>query len=100
MFLTADKFAGFVTKGSTTNPLGDAESVILSIINWILVAIFIASFVYLVLAGVKYITSGGDTAKATEARTAIIHAIIGMVVVTLALFIVQAAVDFGTTLGA
>lgn len=74
-------------------------NLIIVILNWFLVAVTIIAFVYLVLSGVKYITSGGDATKATEARNGIIYAIIGLIVISLAFFIIRFAITFGTSGG-
>lgn len=68
---------------------------VIVVINWFLVIIAVLAFVYLVIYGVKYITSGGDATKATEARNGIINAIIGLIVIALAFFIIRFAANFG-----
>ncbi len=45
--------------------------------------------IYLIVAGIQYITSGGNATKAMVARTAIINAIIGIILVILAFSITQ-----------
>lgn len=42
---------------------------------------------YLLYMGIKYITAGGDDAKALEARKGIINAVIGVVILVLAIVI-------------
>lgn len=58
---------------------------------WVLGIIMLIAFIYLIMSGVKYITAGGDAAKATEARTGILNAIIGVVVILLAFVILRFA---------
>lgn len=70
-------------------------AVLTFVINWVLAIVAVIAFVYLIIAGVNYITAGGDADKATKARTGILNAIIGIVVVVLAFFILR----FATTLG-
>jgi hypothetical protein len=58
---------------------------------------FIVAFVFLVLGGISWITSGGDKAGVEAARNKIINAIIGLIVVasTWALFqLVGGAIGF------
>jgi hypothetical protein len=43
----------------------------------------------IIWGGLRYITSGGDSAKITSAKNTIIYALIGLVVVALAQFIVK-----------
>lgn len=73
--------------------------IVVALINWFLVAVGIIAFIYLVLYGIKYITSGGDAGKATEARNGIINAIIGIIVIVLAFFIIGFAVSVGLNPG-
>jgi NADH:ubiquinone oxidoreductase subunit 6 (subunit J) len=44
--------------------------------------------IYLIYGGIMYVTAGGDQEKATAGRTAIVNAIIGIVIIALALAIV------------
>ncbi len=52
-----------------------------TIINIVFFLAAAAAIIYLIWAGVKYITAGGDTKKAGEARQAILNAVIGIAVV-------------------
>ena len=86
---------GINTNGTAAN-LSTAQNLLLNIVNIFLIVVFIIAFIYLVLYGVQYITSGGDAEKATKARNGIINAIIGIIVIVLAYFIIQFAVGIGT----
>jgi membrane protease YdiL (CAAX protease family) len=57
--------------------------------------------IYLSWAGIQWITSGGDKQKVANARNRITYAIIGLVVIALAIFIVNLVLYFlgGKTLG-
>jgi hypothetical protein len=68
-----------------TTRLGAYFGNILAIALWIGGGLAV---VYLVWAGIMYVTAGGDQEKATQARTAIVNAIIGIVIIALALTIV------------
>lgn len=72
-------------KGSVT--LGELFTTIIDILLWV---VGIIAVIYLIWAGISYITAGGDDAKATKARQSIINAVIGIVVVLLAFVIVGA----------
>jgi hypothetical protein len=45
--------------------------------------------IYLVISGIQYITSGGDATKAENARKGIVNAVIGIVVILVALLIIN-----------
>ena len=47
--------------------------------------------ILLIVAGIKYMTSGGDSEKAGAAKGAIINAVIGIVIVVAAVFIINLA---------
>ncbi|WKZ30583.1 MAG: pilin [Candidatus Dojkabacteria bacterium] len=63
--------------------------IISSFLDLLLIIVVIASVFYLVLAGLKYITSGGDAGKTKEAQSAIMNVIIGLIVAISAYFLVQ-----------
>ena len=58
----------------------------------------IAAVFYLLLSGFQYITAGGDGEKAGKARTGIVNAIIGIIILMAAFFIFNAARNAGTGL--
>lgn len=77
------------------NPQNTFSTILTTVLIWLLAIVALIAFIYLVLNGVKYITAGGDAGKATEARNGIINAIIGIIVIVLAFFIIQFAVGIG-----
>jgi hypothetical protein len=70
--------------------VGSIQEFILKIIGWLLFFGAVIAVVYLIWAGYQYITAGGDPEKATKAKTAIINAIIGIVVIILSYAILNA----------
>jgi cytochrome bd-type quinol oxidase subunit 2 len=78
--------------GCTTQPADNGinlDGVITAIINLMSVLVGVVSVIMIILGGFRYITSGGDTSNVTSAKNTIIYALIGLVVVALAQFIVQ-----------
>lgn len=49
----------------------------------------VIAVIMVIVAGFKYITSGGDSAKVTSAKNTLIYALIGIAVAVLAQFIIQ-----------
>lgn len=49
----------------------------------------IISVVMIIMGGIRYITSGGDSGKVTSAQNTVLYAVIGLVVVALAQIIVK-----------
>jgi hypothetical protein len=91
---------GSGTSGGTTGMLdriglifvGENEGflqVIGRVVDWLLVLAGVIAVVYLVYGGLLYITAGGDSEKATKGRTAVINAIIGIIIILLAIVIVS-----------
>lgn len=62
----------------------DIGSLISSMINAVIIVAAIAALIYLVSAGLSWITSGGDKAKTEAAQKQITNAIIGLVLVVAA----------------
>ncbi len=65
------------------------DSLIVSIVKIISYAVGVVAVIMIVYAGFLYITSGGDSGKITKAKNALIYAIIGLFIASLAQFIVH-----------
>lgn len=75
-----------------TDTTGGAEriqGIVTTVINIISVIVGIVAVIMIIWGGFKYITAGGDSGNVTTARNTIIYAIVGLVIVALAQFIVQ-----------
>ncbi|HUD81146.1 MAG TPA: pilin [Patescibacteria group bacterium] len=83
-----------IAVGSSTNPcssdsgssLGKIISDIINILSLVLGAV---AMVMIIIAGFKYVTSGGDTNGVASAKNTIIYAIIGIVVAALGQILVH-----------
>lgn len=76
------------------------RGVAVTVINLILLIAGILAIIYLIIAGVTYITAGGDTAKADKGRAGVVNAIIGLVIISAAYIIVRfvgGAIEAGGT---
>ncbi len=60
-----------------------------NILNLLVVIVVIAAVIYLIINGLKFVTSGGDAGKAQEAQKGITYAIIGIVVAVAAGLVVN-----------
>lgn len=72
------------------------------IVAFLLLVAFILAFLYLILGGISWLTSGGDKAAVETARNKIIAAVIGLIIVaaTWALFqLVGGAIGFSILQG-
>ena len=76
-------------QGQTVNPINifgsgdknDLYDLIGKIINVILIAVGVIAVLYLIYGGITYVTAGGDAEKATQGRTTITNAIIGIIII-------------------
>jgi uncharacterized membrane protein len=68
---------------------GALSDIIRLVINVISVVVGVVAVVMIIWGGLKYITSGGDSSNVSSAKNTIIYAIIGLVIVALAQFIVR-----------
>ena len=64
-------------------------NVVQAILNTIISVVSIVAVIFIVIGGVKYMTSAGDPSKASSARKTILYAAIGLVVCVLAFAIVN-----------
>ncbi len=86
-------------KTTGNKDLGDvAGSLGGQIISWMTMIAGVLAVVFLIYYGIMFITSGGDPEKATKARTGIIYAVIGIIVITAAYFIINFAIGTGEAL--
>ena len=72
--------------GDATTKVNNAVSLALNLFSAV---VGIIAVVMIIVGGVKYITSGGDSGNVASAKNTILYAIIGLVVVALAQIIVR-----------
>ena len=60
------------------------EELVLNSIQWFIGVAGVVAVAFIVLGGIKYITSSGDAGKLQQAKNTILHALIGLVIVGLA----------------
>ncbi len=74
---------------TTVDGADKANSLITSVVNLFSVLVGVVAVIMIIWGGLRYITSGGDSGKITNAKNTIIYALIGLVVVALSQFIVK-----------
>lgn len=65
------------------------DSIIRLVINIFSLIVGVISVIMIIIGGLKYITSGGDSGNVSGAKNTILYAVIGLVVVALAQVIVR-----------
>jgi hypothetical protein len=73
----------------TTIDINQVNLLIANIVNVLLTVIGVVVFIYIIVAGIQYITAGGNATKQTEAKRAITSAVIGLIIVMAAFAITQ-----------
>jgi predicted permease len=68
---------------------GSLRSVAQKIVNIFSIIVGIVAVIMIIYGGFRYITSGGDSNNVSTAKNTLIYAIIGLIVVALAQFIVH-----------
>ena len=81
------------------NTQDKVNTLITQVVNIFSVVVGIVAVIMIIIGGFKYITSGGDSGNVTGAKNTILYAIIGLVVVALAQFIVKFVLSKATGLG-
>ena len=82
--LAADPPTNIIDNISPFKPIEDNSDISGMVYKGISIFLWIAAVlavIYLIYGGVLYITAGGDAEKATKGRTALINAIIGIIII-------------------
>lgn len=74
---------------TTTDPLTGSNGLIVKITRIIAYAAGIVAVIIIMLSGLRYINSNGDPQKASAARNGIIYALVGLIVIISASFIIS-----------
>ena len=78
------------TGGCTAaNPNDSLKNIASKIVNLLSVIVGIVSVIMIIYGGFKYITSGGDSGNVSGAKNTLVYAIVGLIIVALAQFIVH-----------
>lgn len=71
----------------------DPNSIIKMALQIFSAIVGVIAVVVIIISGVKYITSGGDSGKTAQAKDTLLYAVIGLVVALLAQVIVQLVIN-------
>lgn len=91
-----DVCEGLGSISSGNNNCGNApgpsvNKIVTVVVNLISIVAGVIAVIMIIVAGFNYITSSGDPTKISHAKDSLIYAMIGLVIVALAQFIVQYA---------
>jgi hypothetical protein len=75
----------------------NVNDIIRLVINLFSVFVGVIAVIFIIVGGIKYITSGGDSGNVTSAKNTILFAIVGLVIVALAQIVVRFVLSRVTT---
>ncbi|MBR2994445.1 hypothetical protein IKF32_00805 [Candidatus Saccharibacteria bacterium] len=79
--------------GCTSSGSDALPTVITAILNSIIGVAGLVAVIYIIIGGINYMTSAGDTSKVEKAKKTILYAVIGLVICVLAFGIVNWAIS-------
>jgi hypothetical protein len=82
---TGEGGTGCDTNGDNAD-LGDIAA---KIVNLLSIVVGVVAVIMIIFGGFRYITSGGDSGNVSTAKNTLIYAIVGLIIVALAQFIVH-----------
>lgn len=78
---------------SGSNPVSGSDSIFMKITNAIALVAGVAAVIIIIVAGFQFVASGGDSNKVSSARSTIIYAVIGLIVIALARTIIAFVIN-------
>jgi len=81
------------TECGTQDPDEAVNDIITTVINIFSILVGVISVIMIIIGGLKYVTSGGDSGNVSGAKNTILYAVIGLVVVALSQVIVRFVLD-------
>ncbi|MEK9195823.1 MAG: pilin [Patescibacteria group bacterium] len=94
------RFSGSANCAETTKDSSQKlDKLVSDIVNIFSVIVGVVAVIMIIYGGFRYITSGGDSGNVTNAKNTILYALVGLVIVALAQFIVKFVLSKATNLG-
>jgi len=84
---------GLGAGGCNNATSGKISNLITTVVNILSLVVGIGAVIMIMVGGFKYVTSGGDSSKTGSAKSTIVYALIGLVIVALAQVIVKFVVN-------
>lgn len=77
------------TEGKKSNPIYGADGILTKVINLLSIVVGIAAVLAIMVAGLKFITSGSNPQQVTVAREMVLYAVVGLIVAALAQLLIR-----------
>lgn len=87
---------GCETDSNGNNAAERVDEIVTQIINIMSLAVGVVAVVMIIIGGLRYITSGGESGSVTGAKNTILYAVVGLIVVAMAQVIVKFVVNRAT----
>jgi len=81
---------------ATAGAGGTINDIIATVINIFSVVVGVVAVIMIIIGGLKYVTSSGDSSNVTSAKNTILYAIVGLIIVALAQIIVKFVLNRST----
>jgi hypothetical protein len=75
--------------GSTPSNGIDLNNVVTAVVQILSAVVGIAAVIMIIVAGIRFVTSGGDSSKVAAARSTILYAVVGLAIAAFAQVIVR-----------
>ncbi len=85
--------SGQVGGDCTRSQSARLSGVMKNVLNVLSIIAGVAAVIMIIISGMKYITSGGDSSSVASAKNTLIYAVVGLIVVALSQFIVFFVLD-------
>lgn len=86
--------------GSGSSITGGVKSIAIEVVNILSIVVGLVAVIMIIYAGLRYVTSGGESGGVTSAKNSLLYAIVGLVLVALAQFIVRWVLNTSVNIGA
>lgn len=83
--------------GTCTGGRTELGRIITNIVNILSILVGAIAVIMIIIGGLRYITSGGDSGSVASAKNTIVYAVVGIIIVVFAQLIVNFAITESTT---
>ena len=81
------------SSSSTRAEEDDLPNLIINIINAVILVSGLIAVVFIIVGGIQFMTSAGDSVKTKKAKSTILYAVVGLIICALAYAIVNFVID-------
>ncbi len=90
---TSTKTSAYCLGQTATNPISGPNGILIQVANIIAVLAGMLLVIMMIIAGLRYVTSSGDSAGVEKAKNTILHLLTGLIIIVLARVLVAFVVS-------